>query len=657
MADRILFSNFAISTLASGITDVAVTLNVASGAGVKFSSPAAGQYVMATLFDTAGNKEVIKVTARSTDQLTIARAQEGTAARAWNSGDGIIQVPTAGVLDMVSQKRDLDYLTAGGTGDAITLTPDPAFGAYEATKKIRFRVTAANTAAVAVNVSGLGVRGLKNLSGADLGAGELFVGRIVEAYDNGTEYRIVTDGAGGVWPGYIRNIGYAVSVATKALTVARKTQALTDPSVAGSSPVEIAFRNRTETVGDSVLRAITAAHSIVAPNGATLGFAPILRTITMTIASPCVVTDAAHGRLANDTVIFTTTGALPTGLTAGAVYFVRAPTTNAYEVSATAGGAAINTSGSQSGVHTASYAEKGSIYIYECDNGTIRETGLCKLALFDESRLYSTTAISATADSDNVLYTTTAMTDAAVRLTGRVDITAGAVAGEWDNEDTRIALGPKTIGFGTLAEFNAALSDGDFVTSRGSQLFTADGNFTVPGGITSIMLTGVAGGGGGGGAYGGSLGGGGGGSGTSIMAFRLDVTPGDVYAVVIGGGGAGGIGGDPGPSYAGSGGNTTFGATLLILGGGGGGAKGNIAGGAGGGGGTPITPSVFRHNSHNGVGGGVGDVTAPGGGLGGASFYGTNGKPATGYGAAGDGGAVTNGTGGNGAGGFLMVEW
>lgn len=192
MTDRILFANFAISTLASGITSGATTLNVAVGTGVKFSAPAAGQSVMATLFDTAGNKEVIKVTARSTDQLTIVRAQEGTTARAWNSGDGIIQVPTAGILDLMAQKRDLDYLTAAGTGNAITLTPDPALGAYEATKKIRFRVTAANTAAVTVNVSGLGARGLKRGNGTDLSSGDLFVGLIVEAYDNGTEYRITS---------------------------------------------------------------------------------------------------------------------------------------------------------------------------------------------------------------------------------------------------------------------------------------------------------------------------------------------------------------------------------------------------------------------------------------------------------------------------------
>lgn len=80
-----------------------------------------------------------------------------------------------------------------------------------------------------------------------------------------------------------------------------------------------------------------------------------LGTATITIASPAVVSVTAHGLIAGDTVQFSTTGALPTGLATNTTYFVIAAglTTNAFEVSLTAGGTAVNTSGSQSGVHTA----------------------------------------------------------------------------------------------------------------------------------------------------------------------------------------------------------------------------------------------------------------------------------------------------------------
>ena len=79
-----------------------------------------------------------------------------------------------------------------------------------------------------------------------------------------------------------------------------------------------------------------------------------LGTVTMTIATPAVITKVAHGLLANEIVYFTTTGALPTGIVAGTPYYVSATglTTDTFQISATQGGSSINTTGSQSGVHT-----------------------------------------------------------------------------------------------------------------------------------------------------------------------------------------------------------------------------------------------------------------------------------------------------------------
>ena len=76
-------------------------------------------------------------------------------------------------------------------------------------------------------------------------------------------------------------------------------------------------------------------------------------TVTMTIASPGVVSWSAHG-LANDTpVVLTTTGALPTGLTAGQIYYVVNRAAGTFQLAAVPGGAPIVTTGSQSGTHTA----------------------------------------------------------------------------------------------------------------------------------------------------------------------------------------------------------------------------------------------------------------------------------------------------------------
>lgn len=76
-------------------------------------------------------------------------------------------------------------------------------------------------------------------------------------------------------------------------------------------------------------------------------------TVTMTSASPAVITWNSHGFSAGQQVVFQTTGALYTGVTAGTTYFVIAAglSANTFEISATLGGPAINTSGSQSGTH------------------------------------------------------------------------------------------------------------------------------------------------------------------------------------------------------------------------------------------------------------------------------------------------------------------
>jgi len=76
-------------------------------------------------------------------------------------------------------------------------------------------------------------------------------------------------------------------------------------------------------------------------------------TVTVTIATPGVFTLAAHGYSVGDSILLSTTGALPTGVVVNTVYYiVSTPTADTFTVSATLGGAAINTTGTQSGVHT-----------------------------------------------------------------------------------------------------------------------------------------------------------------------------------------------------------------------------------------------------------------------------------------------------------------
>jgi hypothetical protein len=75
---------------------------------------------------------------------------------------------------------------------------------------------------------------------------------------------------------------------------------------------------------------------------------------TVSIAIPGVVTAPGHGMEVGTDFTFSTTGALPTGITAGTTYYVISTglADDTFQFSATDGGAAINTSGAQSGIHT-----------------------------------------------------------------------------------------------------------------------------------------------------------------------------------------------------------------------------------------------------------------------------------------------------------------
>jgi hypothetical protein len=82
---------------------------------------------------------------------------------------------------------------------------------------------------------------------------------------------------------------------------------------------------------------------------ASVGAAPIQSTIT--IGASAVITMPLGFSILNGTpVSFTSTGALPTGLAVGTVYYVVNSSSNTFSVAATVGGAAITTSGSQSGL-------------------------------------------------------------------------------------------------------------------------------------------------------------------------------------------------------------------------------------------------------------------------------------------------------------------
>lgn len=121
-----LYANNATSTVAApGITNVATSLPLASGTGSLFPSPTGSDYFILTLTQGSGTEtswEIVKVTARSGDTLTIVRAQEGTSAAAWATGSKAELRLTAGMQLGVAQ---VPLLTGPAGGALAGSYPNP----------------------------------------------------------------------------------------------------------------------------------------------------------------------------------------------------------------------------------------------------------------------------------------------------------------------------------------------------------------------------------------------------------------------------------------------------------------------------------------------------------------------------------------------------
>lgn len=91
-------SNNAVARLASGITASETSINLTPGAGALFPALAVGDWFNATLLKADGTLEIVKVTDRSVDLLTVTRAQESTTAKTFNAGDLIELRLTAGTI-------------------------------------------------------------------------------------------------------------------------------------------------------------------------------------------------------------------------------------------------------------------------------------------------------------------------------------------------------------------------------------------------------------------------------------------------------------------------------------------------------------------------------------------------------------------------------
>jgi hypothetical protein len=105
----------------------------------------------------------------------------------------------------------------------------------------------------------------------------------------------------------------------------------------------------------SVTQTISAGYSATSAGPITLSPPIAAQVVTITIASPGVLTLPPAGTPlpAGTSLILSTNGTLPTGLTAGVTYYVLNPSGLTFQLSTSPTGSPITTSGTQSGIHTA----------------------------------------------------------------------------------------------------------------------------------------------------------------------------------------------------------------------------------------------------------------------------------------------------------------
>lgn len=138
-----VFSNNVDTTLASSLTDVATSATLTDGSGL--NTPTGARFELLTI-SAGGNFEIVRMTARSGNIITITRAQEGTTAQAWSAGARVFAGITAGTLTpvLVNASTQLNALailgsanhtggTAAGVGSSADYNGAAAFGSYAIT--------------------------------------------------------------------------------------------------------------------------------------------------------------------------------------------------------------------------------------------------------------------------------------------------------------------------------------------------------------------------------------------------------------------------------------------------------------------------------------------------------------------------------------------
>lgn len=353
-----LNSNDAMTTLAGSISNVAVVANLQSGAGALFPNPGAGEYFVATIVSAANgiDNEIVWVTSRTGDTVTMVRAREGTSAQNWSANSLFEQRVTAGQMQALIQLPALqlqegNYAVDTGAINAYLVALDPVTTTELIGAPLRVLIANTNTGASTLNY-GAGLVPIRRRDGSALIGNELIAGEVAEFIPQS---------------GFVQLMAPAATTPA-ALAAGIDTQSFVTPAqAAGLSPFFAGTMVWAATLSAPAGWLLSYAQDVSRATYSTL-FAAITRVANVTIsnATPAVVSWTGHGLKIGDRISFETTGGLPTGITLGTNYYVISAGfgANAFQFSATRGGSAVNTSSSGTGTQSCRFNP------YGCGNGT-----------------------------------------------------------------------------------------------------------------------------------------------------------------------------------------------------------------------------------------------------------------------------------------------
>lgn len=110
---KVLFANNAVTTLLTDVDSTTTTISLTPGTGGRFPSPSGGDYFIATI-QSGAVFEIVRVTSRSVDSVTVVRGQEGTPASPFPAGASFEVRVTAGGLSAFAQAPDLASVVPPG---------------------------------------------------------------------------------------------------------------------------------------------------------------------------------------------------------------------------------------------------------------------------------------------------------------------------------------------------------------------------------------------------------------------------------------------------------------------------------------------------------------------------------------------------------------